>query len=140
MCHPHLRRLGQAPLRLRDGPDLPAQAHLAEKHGVRRERAIVHARRERSRNREVTSRLLQPNAAHDVEKHIELSERKPGALVEHGEQQREPPTVEAGRDPLRRSEPRLRGQRLDLDQHRPCPFHECRHRAPRRDVLAIAEE
>ena len=59
----------------------------------RGQRAIVHARRERRGDGEIARRLLQPDAADDVEEDVELREREAGALVEHREQQREAPPV-----------------------------------------------
>ena len=63
-----------------------------------------------------------------------------GALVEHGEQQREPSSVESRGDALRRSESRLRGERLNLDEHRPRALEQRGDRAARRVARAIAHE
>src|SRR3989442_395685 len=51
----------------------------------------------------------------------------PAATLKHREQHREPAVIEARRDPLRRAEPRLRGERLDLDEERAGAFHQRGH-------------
>src|SRR5882762_2368794 len=48
--------------------------------------------------------------------------------------------VETGGDGLRRPEPRLRGERLELDQHGAGPLHQRRHRRPRDARRAAREE
>src|SRR5262245_57913533 len=101
--HSHVRPFSNSTLGLRHGAHLAPEPYLADEDRVARKRSIVDARRERSRHRQIARWFLQSHAAHDVEKDVELGEREPGALVEHGEQQCQTTTIEAGGDPLRRS-------------------------------------
>src|SRR5439155_1685899 len=52
-AEPLARRFAGAPLDCRHGADLAAQADLAQEHGVRRERSVVHARDDRRHDGEI---------------------------------------------------------------------------------------
>src|SRR4051812_16964081 len=99
--HSHFRGFSKAAFGLRHGPDLAAESNFAKEDCVDADRLVVHARCKGSSNSEVAGRLLQTNAADDVEKHVELRKRKAGALVEDREQQSETTIVETCRDALR---------------------------------------
>ena len=89
---------------------------------------------------EVGGGFDQAHTARDVDEHVEVPERESAAPLEHREQQREAAMIETGRHTLRRAESRLRGERLDLDQHRACAFHQCRHRGAGCAGAAAGEE
>src|SRR5947207_2496724 len=116
-------RLGEPPLHPRHRPDLPAQPDLAQKQRVGRQRPVPHAREQRGRHGQVAGRLEQPHAAGHVDEHVQRGERHATAALEHREQDGEPAVIEARRDALWRAESGLRGERLDLHQHGPRPFH-----------------
>src|SRR5947209_11175590 len=104
------RRLAQSPLETRDRTNLPAQAHLPEEHGVRRQRPVVHARHQRRQHGEVGRRLDQPGPARHVDEHVEGPEGQPAAALEHREQHRQSTVVEPRRHALRRAEATLGGE------------------------------
>src|SRR6266550_2641008 len=110
------RRFTEAPLHGGHGADLAPQPDLAQEHGVRRERAVVHARHQGRHDGEIGRGLDQPHAARHVHEHVPLAERQAAATLEHGEQHRQAAVVEPRSHALRGAEPALRRQRLDLDQ------------------------
>src|SRR6266550_3658976 len=81
-------RLREPPLEGGDGPDLAAQSHLAEEHGVGRDGTVVDAGDERRH-------------------YGEGAERQPAAPLQHREQHGEAAVVEPGGDALRRPEARF---------------------------------
>src|SRR5438876_10383424 len=122
------RRFAQASLDGRHGADLAAQADLAQEHGVRRERSVVHARDQGRHDGEIGRGLEQPHPARHVHEHVPLTERQATAALEDREQDRQAAVVESRGHPLRGAEAALRRQRLDLDQQRTRPFHQRGHR------------
>src|SRR5206468_3374888 len=65
-AEPLAHRFAEASLDCRHGTDLAAQADLAEEHGVRRERSVVHARDQRRHDGEIGRGLEQPHPARHV--------------------------------------------------------------------------
>src|SRR5207245_6016477 len=112
------RGLRQPPLHAGHRPYLATQPDLTQEQRVGGEGAIAHAGDERREHRQIGGRLGQAESARDVDEHVQLPARHATATLQHGEQHREPAVIEAGRDPLRRAEPGLRGERLDLDEER----------------------
>ena len=76
-------------------------------------------RGDRERDPEVGARLVDADAAGDVDEHVGAAERQPGVAGEHREDHREPLGVDAGGDPPRHREVARRDERLDLEQQRP---------------------
>src|SRR5258705_2309982 len=134
------RPFGQAPLHAGDGTDLAAEADLSEEQCIGRHRAIVDGGHQGCEDGKIGGRLDEPHAARHVHKDVEISERQAAAPLEHGEQEGEPAMIETGRHPLRRAESRLRGDRLDFDQHRARPFHQGRDRRSRCAGAATGQE
>src|SRR5216110_999402 len=75
-AEPLARRFAEASLDGRYGANLAAQADLAQEHGVRRERSVVHARDERRHDGEIGRRLHQAHPARHVHEHVPLAERQ----------------------------------------------------------------
>src|SRR6266516_927312 len=126
-AEPLARRLAEASLDGRYRANLAAQADLAQEHGVRRERSVVHARDERRHDGEIGRGLHQAHPARHVHEHVPLAERQTAATLEDGEQHRQAAMVEPRGHPPWCAEAGLRRQRLDLDQERPRPFHQGGH-------------
>src|SRR2546426_11981373 len=82
-AEPLARGFAEASLDGRHGANLAAQADLAQKHGVGRERSVVHARDERRHDGEIGRGLDQADAAGDVHEHVPLAERQAAAALEH---------------------------------------------------------
>src|SRR6266513_2138846 len=118
------RRFAETPLDRPHRADLAAQADFAQEHGVRRERAVVHAGNQRRHDREIGRGLDQPHAGRHIHEDVPLAERQAAAALEDGEEHRQPAMVEAGGHPLGCAEAALRRQRLDLHQERARPFHQ----------------
>src|SRR6184192_4004544 len=123
-AEPLAHRFAEASLDCRHGADLAAQADLAQEHGVRWERSVVHARDQRRHDGEVGRGLDQPHPARHVHEHVPLTERQATAALEDREQDRQAAVVESRGHPLWGAEAALRRQRLDLDQQRTRPFHQ----------------
>ena len=87
------RRLARPRLGARDRAHLAGEPDLAPQHDVVGQRPAAHARRDRRDDGEVGGRLVDAQAARDVQEHVLIVELHAAALLEHGEQQRD-----AGRD------------------------------------------
>src|SRR6266545_392763 len=124
------RRFGQATLDAGHRTDLAPEPDLAEEQCVRRDGAIMDGGDEGGKDGKVGGWLHQPHATGHIHKYVETAEREPAAPLEHREQQGEAAMIETGRHALRRAESRLRGERLDFDEHRSRAFHQRRHRGP----------
>src|SRR5437660_1482584 len=117
---------GEASLDAADGSDFAPQPHFPEEEGVGGDRAVVDAGDEGRHDGQVGRRLQQSHAARHIDKYVEIGERQPPAAFQNGQQHRQPAVVEAGGDALRRAEAGLRGEGLNLHQHRPRAFHQRR--------------
>ena len=81
---------------------------------------------DRQRDGEVGARLVDPNAAGDVDEDVRAAERDAGVPPRHGDDHREPLRVDAGRDAARHRQIGRRDERLDLEQDRPRPLERAR--------------
>src|SRR6266850_1027093 len=133
-------RLLEAPVHLRHRPQLSAQAHLSHRHEIGRKRNVAEARRERQRQAQVRGGLLQPDAARHVHEHVRARERKPGALLQYSNHDREPAYVHALRDPLWIGKVRGRDERLHLDEERTRAFERGHHRRAGNGAAPVAKE
>src|SRR6266571_3387185 len=89
------RGFAQAPLHRRDRSDLAAQPHLSEEDCIGWQGPVVHARDERGQDGEIGRRLDEPDPAGHVHEHVERAERHAPAPLEYGEQDRQPPLIQA---------------------------------------------
>ena len=93
----HLLGLADAEIGLRDAAHFPAEADLAEHRRALRNRPIAQARRHRGDDAEIDGRLVDAHAAGNVHEHIVGDQVQAGALLEHGEQQRQAILIDADR-------------------------------------------
>ena len=95
--HSHLRCFAKPSLGLRDRPDLTAKSNFAEEDRVElatgRSYTLDASALATARS---PAGSCNPHSADDIQKNIELRERKTGALVEHSEKERETTSVETG--------------------------------------------
>src|SRR6266581_2286910 len=122
------RGFGEAALDAGHRTDLAAQAYLSKEERVGRHRTIVDCGDEGGKDGEVGRRLYEAHAAGNVDEDVQAAKRQAAAALEHGQQQGEAAVIQSGGHALRRPEPRFRGERLDLDEHRARAFHQRRHR------------
>ena len=128
-------RLGQPPRGVGDLADLAAEARPRRRPPGRRAGAgpatADASARARARSAAGSVTRMPPTAE---AKTSVRAERHPGALLEHGQQQRQPAGVHPlGRTPARRRPTAVRRrQGLDLDQQRPLALHGGQHGAARR--------
>ena len=125
---PELGALREAPLGLGDGAQPARQADLAEAGERRANRHAAGSRRDRERDAEVGARLVDPNAAGDVDEDVGLAERDARVAAEHGDDHREALRVDARADAPRHGEIGRRDERLDLEQQRARPLERARRR------------
>src|SRR5258705_3824375 len=134
------RGLGEASLDARDGPDLAAESHLAQEERVGRHGPVMDRRDEGGEDGEVGGGFDQAHTSRDVDEDVEVPEREAAAPLEHREQQGEAAMIETSRHALWRAKSRLRGERLNLDQHGARAFHQGRHRGAGCPGAAAREE
>src|SRR6266566_4185651 len=127
-AEPLPRRFDESPIDTGDRADFAAKTYLAEEQCICRDGAIVDGGDKGGKDGKVGGRFDQAYASSDVDEYVETSEGETRTALEDREQQREPAVIEAGRNALRRSETGFRYERLDLHEHRPGPFHQCRDR------------
>src|SRR6266446_1241558 len=133
-------RFGEPPLDAGNGANLAAEADLTEEERIGGHGTVVDSRDEGRKNRQVGRGLDQTDAAGHVDEDVQIPEREATAALEYREQQREAAMIESRRHALRRPESRLRGERLDFDQHRARPFHQRRDRRARCPGAAAGEK
>ena len=137
---PHLRRLADAQRPLAGAADLAGKTNLAE-HGRRRtDRTVAQARRHGGDDREIGRGLVDRHAAGDVDEDVLAHQVEAGALLEHGEQQREAILIDAARHPARVAVRAGADQRLHFDEQRPRTFHAAQHRRAGRVGGTLGEE
>ena len=139
---PELARLRLAAVGVGDRAQLAGQAELAEAGhrplAVAGHDAALRARH-RERHGEVRPRLVDADAAGDVDEHVGAAGADAGVAAEHGEHEREPVAVDPVGDAAGRDELGRRDERLDLDQQRPRALHGGEHDAAGR-ARRLADE
>ena len=88
-------RLGQALLQMADRPDLAREAHLPHRGHRLGDGFVEIARGDGHDRREIRRRLVERQAADDVEVRVALADLQPAALFEHRQQHRRAVIVEA---------------------------------------------
>src|SRR3954471_2893445 len=117
--------LRAAPVGVPDTAQLAGQPDLAEA-GDRHLIAHFHAFRgagDGESNGQIGPRLLDADAAGDVDEHVGGTGADAGVAAEDGEYEREAVAVDAVGDSAGRDDLGWRDERLDLDQERPGAFH-----------------
>ena len=69
-----------------------------------------------------------------------LDQVQPGALLEHGQEQRQAVLIDADRHPLGHAVRRRAGKRLHFDEDRPRTFDRAEHRRSRRRDRPLGEK
>ena len=111
--------LAQPPIEPRHRSQLAEQADLADRDGAGRDRPVAERRGEGQRDRQVERRLLDGQAAGEVDVDVVARQADPGPPAEDRDEQRHPVGVDAARGPARRPDRARRDERLDLDEDRP---------------------
>src|SRR5215218_2889087 len=137
---PELASLRDAALGVGDAAQLAGEAELAEAGERRRvfaatRRVLVRAgqsdaacsARDRERDREVGPGLVDAYAADDVYEHVRAADADTAVARQHGQHEREAVAVDAGDDPPRDLQVRLRHECLHLHEQRARALHRSEH-------------
>ena len=103
------------------------KAHLAHGHQLVGNGPVPVGGGHRQDHRQVRSRLVQPQAADDVDVSVEKAQLHAAPLFRHRQQKRRPVKVEAIRRPPGDVKGRFGHQCLDLRQYRPGTLHDAGH-------------
>ena len=111
----------------------PARPDFAEDRGARPDRPVAHARRDGARrsprSAAGSSTVMPPATFTNTSSRDQV---QAGALLEHGEQQRQAVLIDAAGHPPRVAVGARADQRLHLDEQRPRSFDAAEHRRARR--------
>src|SRR6266513_2143058 len=116
---PELRALFEPTLGLGRGPQPAREPDLHERRRGLLDSGAPCSRRDRKRYGEVGARLIDANAAGDVDEHVGAAESDARAQREDGDDHRQALRVDPGRDPPRHREVGRRNEGLDLERDRP---------------------
>ena len=136
----HLGRFAHAQRRLADAADLAGEPDLAEHRGDALTGRLRTLEATAATIAQVGRRLVDRDAAGDVDEHVLGHQVQAGALLEHRQQQRQAVLIEAAGHPPRVAVRAGADERLDLDQHRPRTFDAAQHRGARRVGRPLGEE
>src|SRR5829696_7963176 len=133
-----LGALVEPALGLSSGPQPAREADLAEDGDVPAHRRVPGRRCDREGDREIGARLVDAQAAGDVDEHIGGPERDACVARQDGDDHREAFRIDAGGDAARHREVGRSDERLDLEQDRARAFEHARdgcaalarHRSP----------
>src|SRR3954447_1922991 len=113
---PELRALLEPPVGLSRRPQAPREPDLAERSDARPHRLALGRGGDRESHGEVGTRLVDADAARDIDEHVGLPEPDAGVACEHGDDHREALRIDSGRDPAWHGEVGWGDERLDLEE------------------------
>ena len=118
------RDLRQALIQMTHRSDLSGQTDFANCCQITANRQILVTRRDRKDDRQIRCRLVQTQAADDVDVCIAARQRKSRTLFQHSQQQHRAVVVDAIGVAPRAAVARRRDQRLHLSKHRARALHD----------------
>ena len=111
-----------APRRLSRRTQAARKADLTKRGKVRSHGDVPRGRGDRQRDAQVCPRLVDSQAAGNVDEHVSSAKRQPGVAGKHGDDHREPLWINTGCNTPRHRKVGWRDKRLNLDEDRPRSF------------------